>query len=260
MARGVTAYGEKVMPMVAYRTAWFSVALLFGAVGVWASLATSTGGSVSLFCFVVLAVASVALTVMDQHRRSRWRLAFVIGGTCGGSVVAAMGLADLLGPGVAFSLVVVLAVSSPQMVARVLRRDMRSDDAAGPVGGELPPSDRRSNVMMGVGLTASGAPAGSTSAPESGIMSAGWMVRAPESMDEASLCLAWRRTYVALQHVRTQRATLGVVQRRQELLDELERRNARGFAAWLASGARAAGNPSKYVFPAARAGHHYNNQ
>lgn len=246
--------------MAAYRTAWFSTALLFGAVGVWASLATSTGGSLSLFCFVVLAVSSVALTVMDQHRRSRWRLAFVTGGICGGSVTAVMGLADLLGVAVAFCLVVVLALSSPQMVARVWRRASRADDAAEPVGDELPSVGRRSNGVMGVELTVAGIPAGSTSAPENGIMSAGWMVRAPESMDEASLCLAWRRTYVALQQVCTQRATLRVVQRRQELLDELERRNARGFAAWLASGARAAGNPSKYVFPAARAGHHYNKQ
>jgi hypothetical protein len=34
---------------------------------------------------------------------------------------------------------------------------------------------------------------------------------------------------------------------RQRFLDEFERRNSSGLAAWLASGARAAGNPLPYL-------------
>ena len=245
--------------MVAYRTAWFSSSLLFGTVGVWTSLTTSTAGSLTLFCFVVLAVASVVLTVTDEGGRSRWRLAFAIGGITGGSVIAIAGLVHLLGMAVALGLVTMLAVSAPPLVSRALRRATRAGDASEPARGELPSSDERSNVAISAEGTTP-IPAGRPSAPESRIMSAPWMVRAPESMDEASLCLAWRKTYVALQRVCTQGSTLSVVQRRQELLDEFERRNARGFVAWLESGARAAGNPSKYVFPAVRAGHHNNNQ
>jgi hypothetical protein len=38
-----------------------------------------------------------------------------------------------------------------------------------------------------------------------------------------------------------------VVAERQEYLDEFERRNPKGFVAWLASGARAPGNPLPYL-------------
>jgi len=41
-------------------------------------------------------------------------------------------------------------------------------------------------------------------------------------------------------------STLATVQERQRYLDELERRNAVGLAAWLASGARVASNPLPY--------------
>jgi hypothetical protein len=41
-------------------------------------------------------------------------------------------------------------------------------------------------------------------------------------------------------------AILATVQERQKYLDELERRNAAGLAAWFASGARVASNPLPY--------------
>jgi hypothetical protein len=40
---------------------------------------------------------------------------------------------------------------------------------------------------------------------------------------------------------------LATVEERQSYLDELERRNATGLAAWLASGARVASNPLPYL-------------
>lgn len=74
-----------------------------------------------------------------------------------------------------------------------------------------------------------------------------WMCAPTRSMPDDALCLAWRTTYAALEQQLSLSARIQVVQRRQELLDELERRNAQGFSAWLESGARAAGNPSRFL-------------
>ncbi|MFG1644121.1 hypothetical protein ACGFMK_27870 [Amycolatopsis sp. NPDC049252] len=67
------------------------------------------------------------------------------------------------------------------------------------------------------------------------------------SMSTAELCAAWRRSYVELQKADEAAARHDVVARRQEYLDELEHRNRDGFARWLASGARAGGDPQRYL-------------
>ena len=74
-----------------------------------------------------------------------------------------------------------------------------------------------------------------------------WIEQPLDAMNDATLCLAWRTSYVALQRPVPLAIRVRVVDRRQEFLDEFERRNARGFEAWLASGARAAGDPTKYI-------------
>jgi hypothetical protein len=66
-------------------------------------------------------------------------------------------------------------------------------------------------------------------------------------LDDEALCLAWRRSYVQLQQSTSASARIRHVQERQLLLDELERRDPTGLAAWLASGCRAAGNPLPYL-------------
>lgn len=249
------------MPMVTYRTAWFSSAVLFGAAGVWTSLVTSAGGALGVFCFMVLAVASVILTLTDEDGQPPWRSAFVAGCVTGASVVAVMGFVHLLGIGVTACLVLMLSVTSPMVVSRALRRATGPTDASAAASGLPPSSAGRSDPSTAAPVAApAAAPAGRSSAVESRVLAAGWMASAPESLDEASLCLAWRKTYVALQRVTTQGTKLRIVQRRQDLLEELERRNAHGFAAWLRSGARAAGDPSRYVFPSTGLGHRENRR
>jgi hypothetical protein len=66
-------------------------------------------------------------------------------------------------------------------------------------------------------------------------------------MDTHELCHEWRRTYLALQAARFPSASLRIVSRRQLLLDEIERRNPAAMSAWLASGARAAGGPDRFL-------------
>ncbi len=61
------------------------------------------------------------------------------------------------------------------------------------------------------------------------------------------LCVAWRRSYFHLLLAIDETARRKVVQRRQDYLDEIERRDRRGFLRWLDSGARAGSDPSSYL-------------
>jgi hypothetical protein len=69
----------------------------------------------------------------------------------------------------------------------------------------------------------------------------------PDLMDDADLCRAWRSSYVALERARSVESRMRVVAIRAIYLDELERRAGAGFQAWIGSGARAAGDPSRYL-------------
>lgn len=63
------------------------------------------------------------------------------------------------------------------------------------------------------------------------------------------LCLVWRRSYFQLQRAADEHARQEIIRARQECLDELERRDRAGFARWLASGARAGGDPRRFLSP-----------
>lgn len=70
------------------------------------------------------------------------------------------------------------------------------------------------------------------------------------SLSDSDLCHAWRASYSALQES-AQSQRIHIVEGRQRYLDEFERRNREGFVAWLASGARAAANPSRFLMGSA---------
>jgi hypothetical protein len=67
------------------------------------------------------------------------------------------------------------------------------------------------------------------------------------TLDDAALCLAWRRSFVRLETQRGPAARLAIVEQRQRYLDELQRRHGAAFQTWLESGARASGNPLPYL-------------
>ena len=74
--------------------------------------------------------------------------------------------------------------------------------------------------------------------------------RAPELRDltDEQLCKRWRASYRASQRQQSSAVKLiAAVAERQMYLDELERRNASGFAAWLAAGPQAAEDPLPYL-------------
>jgi hypothetical protein len=68
-----------------------------------------------------------------------------------------------------------------------------------------------------------------------------------EALSTQELCLAWRRSYLALLDVTSYPARCTIVRMRECLLDELERRDRDGFTRWLDSGARAGSDPGRYL-------------
>jgi len=66
-------------------------------------------------------------------------------------------------------------------------------------------------------------------------------------MATEDLCVAWRRSYFLLLLATDEPAHQLVVQRRQDFLDEIERRDRRGFLRWLDSGAKPGSDPSPYL-------------
>lgn len=68
-----------------------------------------------------------------------------------------------------------------------------------------------------------------------------------ESVDDATLCQAWRRSFLKLEAAHSGQDRVALVAQRQRYLDELQRRCPDGVAAWLASGARASSNPMPFL-------------
>ena len=67
------------------------------------------------------------------------------------------------------------------------------------------------------------------------------------TLTDEELCGRWRSSYALVQRPATTEQMAETVAERQRCLDELERRHTQGFASWLASGARAPGNPLPHL-------------
>lgn len=67
-----------------------------------------------------------------------------------------------------------------------------------------------------------------------------------QSLTDVELCCLWRHSFWDLKSATSADARAQIVMYRQEILDELTRRNAAAVAAWLASGARASSSPERF--------------
>lgn len=80
-----------------------------------------------------------------------------------------------------------------------------------------------------------------------------WLPAAPavgQPMDHLSdedVVFAWRCSYIVLIRARSAAELTSIIDIRSRCLDELERRNPTGFTRWIAAGARAASDPSRYT-------------
>ncbi|MBF4766273.1 hypothetical protein ISU10_00660 [Nocardioides agariphilus] len=212
--------------MEIYRVLWLSVCVPLGAIGAAVGLVVSPAAVVFLF-IVVGAVGSVTFCLFDAYweRSTAGRLRLLAGGAlvAGTGVGAFVGYASLLGPGVLLLAAVVLA-GSPYAVKAAGRwfRSFRT------------PSTAQLDAVARAFAYAS---------PEYA------QFRAPvRDLTDEQLCKRWRASYRASQRQQSSAVKLiaGVAER-QMYLEELERRNSSGFAAWLAAGAEAAEDPLPYL-------------
>jgi hypothetical protein len=169
---------------------------------------------------------TMSLVSVFWERGMGGRLRLLAGGAlmAGTSVGACIGYASLLGPGVLLLAAVVLA-GSPYAVNASGRwlRSVRT------------PSTAQLDAVARAFAYAS---------PESAHF------RAPELRDltDEQLCKRWRASYRASPRQQSSAVKLiAAVAERRLYLDELERRNSGGFAAWLAAGPEAAEDPLPYL-------------
>jgi hypothetical protein len=224
--------------------------VLFGALGTWAAVETlDVGGVLTILVLAACVGVSVALVPVSDGSVRPWRSALRVGAASGVVVVASAGLMGMFGPWGAL-LATALVVFSPAVLTRarswyhrVELGTLDGDVTRHALAGRQPAAPRSRGDMPDPeydgGLTA-------VPGEKPPFSEHAWMAGEPESMDDAGLCLAWRRTCLALQRTGAPDSQLQIAQRRGQLLDELERRNASGFTAWLEAGSRAAADPSRY--------------
>jgi hypothetical protein len=213
---------------------WTAVTGFLVSLGLFAAV-TVLGPLVALSLFLAAGVLGVVLGIafLSMGSRDESRLLLLslgCGAAVGGLVVTVAGWGRVFGPW-AFMILVGLVVTSPHLLSQVRRRMTPTPDA--------PVVTRPRRVV--------------TPAPAPPPVAENVDFVVPDRMDDVDICLAWCSSYVALQRVRTAESRLRVVQMRALYLDDLERRNPDALLAWMASGARAAGDPSRFLAGSAHA-------
>lgn len=217
------------------------------AVGIFAAL-TVLGPLVALSLFLAAAVLGVVLGIAflsmgSQDENRLLVLALGCGAAVGGMVVTVAGWGRVFGPW-AFVILLVLVGTSPHLL-RAVRHRLAPTQPAPAQDVPAPPRPPRAQRPRRVAST--------TPPPEPVPVDEDVDFVVPDQMDDGDICLAWCSSYVALQRVRTAESRLRVVQMRAIYLDELERRDPGALGAWMASGARAAGDPSRFLSSSRRA-------
>jgi hypothetical protein len=235
--------------MKVYRVVWWLFCGLVGALGV---VVASTWSLTSIILLIVLAALTggvVAMVILekpdkaDLSPRHRRRVVTTSAILSAGGTVAFIGLGTLLGAPTAVLLAAIVVGTSPPVARYCLRRLGERGHLAGatPLPGRPDPAERSSG--SGVASVPQEEPDQTPSPPV-----------AADLLDDEALCLAWRTSFSALQRAGTPEQRLRIVDERRAYLDEIEHRAARGLAAWLASGPRAAGDPSRFVLGDGAAG------
>ena len=213
-----------------------TVAALVAALGLFVTVQRlGIAASATLYVLSAMPVGAVAAALQPDDTPAIWRAALRPGLVGGAVALAIFGMVLLFGP-VALLVLLMGALCSPT-VRRWLRHRLGFNEQHFPALG--PP---------GPGPASNRAPdfdPGARTEPQN----AHFPMLKPESRSDADLCREWRRSYGMLQRSGSVSAQLLVVQQRQRYLDELERRNPSGLSVWLSSGARAAGDPSRYFVP-----------
>lgn len=235
--------------MRAYRIFWLCSCGMLGALGAAMAFIWSLSTVLLLSVCAALTGGVVAMVSLDSEDTSRlprdsWRIVARSSVLAGAGTVAFIGMGVMIGAPMATLLLAITAGGSPYAISYCLRWLREHGHLPSPSPQPIQPDpDERSS--------------GSTGEPNSGTEPSrpSEIPVAPASLSDGALCLAWRASFSALQRASSPAQRLWVVDERRAYLDELEKRNARGLAAWLASGARAAGDPSRFVLGDSVPGH-----
>ena len=213
-----------------YAHLWVAVCAPLAVVGLCVGLvfAPIPVTALALFCGTIAAIVTWVWLGQSKDAtcpsRATARLVAENALIAGSAIGAVIGFAALLGIGVLLLLILILAISP--YVVKTSGRWLHS---------VLTPSPAQLDSMARALSLANHEC--STFQSSSGVA----------ALSDEKLCETWRASYTALQHQPSAAQTAALVAERQTYLDELQRRNPRGFAAWLASEARAPSNPLPYL-------------
>jgi hypothetical protein len=235
--------------MMAYRVCWL---LFCGALGALGAAMAFTWSLTNVIVVLIMAsltgavVAMVALADPDRPKRppqERRRIVARSTALAAGGTVSLIGLGTLIGAATAVLLLVIVVGGSPYVIRYCVRRLSEHGHLASlpPQAVRPDPADRSPQTAPAPILGADPDQASTTQV-------------APSALSDEALCVAWRASFSALQRASSPAQRLRVVDQRRAYLDEIERRTAHGMAAWLASGPRAAGDPSRFVLGDGAAG------
>ncbi|TDO66464.1 hypothetical protein EV651_10429 [Kribbella sp. VKM Ac-2571] len=228
--------------MKAYRVFWLLFCGVLGALGAVMAFTWSLTNVIMLLILAALTGAVVAMVALadpdgpGRPPRDRRRIVATSTALAAGGTVSFVGLGNLVGAATAVLLLAIIVGGSPYAIRRCLHWLTEHGHLASP-----PPRSVRQDRAD--------RPPRSAPAPILGIEpdDASKPRIAPGALSDAALCVAWRASFSALQRAGSPTQRLQVVDDRRAYLDEIERRTAHGMAAWLASGPRAAGDPSRFV-------------
>ena len=210
--------------MSKYRSSWLLAWSTTSLLGVCLALLLWPVGAVVLLFAIAATTAALISAYTDgtvdvpepEALRTRLRRVAVRAGSLGVGAVAVVALAAVA-PHVLLVLLLLAGATSPHCV--------------GLVRGHL--DDRRLRASR---LRPDHARAWSETA-----------VSTAQGLTDHDLCHAWCTSFDVLQSTSNVEARARIVCLRQAYLDELDRRDPHGLHAWLTSGARATGNPDRYL-------------
>lgn len=224
-----------------YRTSWL---VFCGSLGIFGLLVAFTWSLTAIIMVFVCAaltgwlVAMIALSPDDAIRLPRNKRRVVARGAflTGAGAVAFIGLGTLVGAPTAVLLLAITAGGSPYVTSWCARRLREQGHLPEPSPRPVPP-DPGQRTPESTPLRIEAVDADLRQEPRDPL----W------SLSDDALCLVWRASFSALQRATSTAQRLSIIEERRTYLDEIERRNAHGLAAWLASGPRAAGDPSRFI-------------
>lgn len=232
--------------MKAYRVFWLFFCGVLGALGAVMAFTWSLPSVIMLLVLAALTGAVVAMVALADPdgptRPPRDRRRIVASSTVltAGGTVSFIGLATLIGAPTAVLLLAIIVGGSPYSI-RYCHRWLSEH---GHLTSPEPQPDRAEHASRSATAPVVGPE--SDQAPKPHV--------APDALSDEALCRAWRTSFSALQRASSPTQRLRIVDERRAYLDEIERRTAHGMSAWLASGPRAAGDPSRFVLGDSAAG------